>query len=201
MPRAGTTVDERIAELRARKAGQRPTPIGQVKERLRPVQSRPEPLPKLPTSAWRGGGPSRTRLIQSTRKARFLEAFAEIGIIGPALEQAGIAARSTLFKWLEHDEQFAFQYRQAEQASIERLEEEARRRAVDGTAVERTAYYRGQAVGSDVRTEYSDGLLTMLLRAKAPEKYRERLDLQVAQVIKAVAGFDPLEVLGTATHS
>src|SRR5262245_43564470 len=44
-------------------------------------------------------------------------------------------------------------------------------------------------------TEYSDQLLMFLLRGLKPEKYRDRVDLQVTPVIKAVGGFDPGDVL------
>jgi hypothetical protein len=44
-------------------------------------------------------------------------------------------------------------------------------------------------------TEYSDQLLMFLLRGLKPEKYRDRIDVQVTPVIKAVGGFDPGDVL------
>ncbi len=42
---------------------------------------------------------------------------------------------------------------------------------------------------------YSDQLLMFLFRARAPERYRDRVDVSVAPIIKAVAGFDPTDVI------
>jgi hypothetical protein len=53
----------------------------------------------------------------------------------------------------------------------ERLEQEARRRAVEGT--KKNVYYQGEPCG--VNTEYSDTLLIFLLKGAKPEKYAERV--------------------------
>ena len=58
-------------------------------------------------------------------------------------------------------------------ASIARLqaaEDEAFRRAVEGT--EEPVYHKGKVCGSVRR--YSDGLLTLLLKAGDPDKYADR---------------------------
>ena len=55
------------------------------------------------------------------------------------------------------------------------LEDEAHRRAFDGT--EEPVFHQGQECGS-VR-KYSDTLAIFLLKAHAPEKYRERQDVNV----------------------
>jgi hypothetical protein len=34
-----------------------------------------------------------------------------------------------------------------------------------------------------------------LLRARAPERYRDRVDVSLTPTIKAVAGFDPADVV------
>lgn len=87
-------------------------------------------------------------------KKVFLEAFAELGIVGHASRAAGID-RNTVYYWLEHDEQFAIAYRHAELAATEALEREAARRAVAG----------------------SDVLLIFLLKARKPAMYRERYEV------------------------
>lgn len=87
------------------------------------------------------------------------------------------------------------EYRQAEARATEVLEREAWRRAIEGSPYTRTSYYRGEPVGTDHKIEYSDQLLTLLLRARAPERYREKVDLAVSQVVKAIAGVDPSSVL------
>ena len=115
------------------------------------------------------------------RKKLFLEDFALGGIVGRAATAAGVE-RTTVYLWLEHDETFAQAFRQAELRSVEVLEEEARRRAVDG--VEKPVYQNGKLVGH-VR-EYSDTLLIFTLKARAPDKYRERFDLRASVQVQAV---------------
>lgn len=173
-----------------------------IEERLNRVAgkaSTPKPPPE-PVRLKRGrppGGPSLARDRRASKRKRFLEAYAEQGNLGYACEQAGVS-RTAIYNWLEHDERFALEYRQAELRSVERLEEEAHRRAVTGVDHKRTVYYHGQPVGVETRTEWSDQLLTLMLRARHPERYRETLGLNVSQVIKSIQGFDAGEVLGTA---
>lgn len=127
-------------------------------------------------------------------KHAFLEAYGHYGNIGHCCDLAGVS-RSTFYGWQEHDAEFAMAFQQAEKRALETLEQEAWRRAVEGSPYTRTSYYRGEPVGTDHKIEYSDQLLTLLLRAKAPERYREKMDLAVSQVIKTVAGVDPSTVL------
>ena len=135
-------------------------------------------------------------LARSKRaKHAFLKHFSHWGIVTHACRLSGISSTSTVYAWLEHDEEFAIAYRQAEQASLEVLEREAFRRATEGSPYKRTSYWKGQPVGTDEKTEYSDALMVTLLRARAPEKYRENLTLNVTQVVKAVAGVDPESVV------
>ncbi len=110
-------------------------------------------------------------------KKRFLDEFSEVGIISRAAEAAGVG-RTTVYDWQEHDDQFAYAFRQAEIRSTEVLESEARRRAVDGVEKHRRVYdNRGNLIDEYVETTYSDTLLIFLLKARSPEKYRERHDI------------------------
>ena len=68
------------------------------------------------------------------------------------------------------DPVFAAAWRKAFAEGTAALEDEALRRAVEGT--EQPIYYAGQLVGST--RVYSDRLLMFLLKARRPEKYRER---------------------------
>lgn len=132
---------------------------------------------------------------QSVRvKHAFLATYARYGNIGYSAVQVGVV-RSTIYDWLEHDEQFALGFRQAEAAAVEVLEQEAWRRAVEGSPYTRTSYWHGEPVGTDSKIEYSDALMTLLLKARAPDKYRDKLDVNVQQVVKTVVGLDPAEVL------
>lgn len=128
---------------------------------------------------------------QSSRaRERFLDAYATTGNMSAAARLANIN-RNTIYQWEEHDETFAAAMREAGIQATEALEREAWRRAKDG--IPEPVFQHGKLVGSIQR--YSDNLLMFLLRARAPERYRDRVDVSVTPVIKAVAGFDPADVL------
>lgn len=116
-------------------------------------------------------------LRSAHRKKRFLEAFSETGIVSHACEAAGVPRRS-VYMWQEHDDQFALEFQQAEIRATEVLEQEARRRAVAGVDKQRRVYdSRGNLIDEYAETTYSDTLLIFLLKARAPEKYRDRHDI------------------------
>ena len=142
----------------------------------------------------RGPKPGKTQAQHARAQHAFLESYKQWANISFACEQAGIARR-TIYNWLEHDETFSLAFKQAGEAATERLEKEAWRRATEGTPYSRTSYYRGEPVGTDHKIEYSDNLMMLLLRARRPDLYREKLDVAVNQVIKTVAGVDPASVL------
>jgi hypothetical protein len=127
-------------------------------------------------------------------KHAFLQQYARFGNLGYSAALVGVH-RNSVYEWLERDEAFSAAFHQAEAAAVEVLEQEAWRRAVEGSPYERTSYWHGEPVGTDRKIEYSDALMTLLLRARAPEKYREKLDVNVQQVVKTVVGLDPSEVL------
>ena len=140
----------------------------------------------------RSGRHSPTRSAQAKRA--FLEDFKLWANISSACRVAAVE-RNTYYLWLERDEQFALAVKQADAAATERLEREAYRRAVEGSPYKRTSYWHGEPVGTDEKIEYSDNLLMLLLRARRPDLYREKIDATVTQVIKTVAGIEPASVL------
>jgi len=109
--------------------------------------------------------------------------------------RAHALSRSTVRHWQETDDQFTAAFQQAEVIATERLEGEAWRRAVEGTPYKRTSYWHGEPVGTDEKIEFSDTLLLALLRARAPDRYRDKVDVTVNQTIKAIGGVLPHEVL------
>jgi len=139
-------------------------------------------------------GPSATRVRLVRAKHAFLADFALWANITSACQVAGIH-RNTYYSWLERDPAFALGLKQADAAATERLEREAYRRAVVGSPYKRTSYWKGEPVGTDEKIEYSDQLLMLLLRARRPETYREKVDLNVTTVVKTIAGLDPASVL------
>ena len=123
------------------------------------------------------GRPGRAFTGAACRKAAFLAAYRLCGNIYRAAQEARIA-RCTIYEWRAHDHEFDLACREAEVEAVERLEEEARRRAYDGVTREHGIYYRGQKVATEIITEYSDSLLMFLLKALRPEKYKERLTVE-----------------------
>jgi len=136
-------------------------------------------------------GPYRSA-SQRVKKDHFLAAYRLNGNITRAAAEAGIH-RVTVFRWQESDERFSLQMRQAMEASIDLLEEEARRRAYQGTT--KPIYQGGKLVGAE--QEYSDTLLIFLLKGARPTRYRDNARIEVAS--DAPAGVPPsVEVLTEA---
>jgi hypothetical protein len=140
-------------------------------------------------------GRPRKNAVQTVRaKHAFLEAYAQWANISYACKISGVA-RQNVYDWQERDEEFSAAFHRAEAAATERLEREAWRRAVEGSPYERTSYWHGEPVGTDRKIEYSDQLMMLLLRARRPDLYREKVDVAVNQVVKTIAGVDPSTVL------
>lgn len=107
-------------------------------------------------------------------KSVFIEALKETGIVGRAAEKASVG-RSTVYLERECDEEFAEQWEEALECHVETLEAEADRRAVQGTG--KPVFFQGLECGTI--QEYSDTLLIFRLKALAPEKYRERMSVDI----------------------
>jgi hypothetical protein len=113
-------------------------------------------------------------------KKKFLEAFRRHGNVTWAAKEAGLPYRTAPYEWQEHDDQFAAAFRDAEIEATEVLEAEAYRRGHDG--VDEPVFHQGVAVGA-VR-KYSDTLLIFMLKARNPEKYRDRHDVKHSGEVK-----------------
>lgn len=100
-----------------------------------------------------------------------LEAYGQLGNITAAAEKVNIE-RKTHYRWIEKDPKYAKAFEEKTTEAIERLEQEARRRAVDGTL--KPVFQNGVQVGT-VR-EFSDTLLIFLLKGANPNKYRDRME-------------------------
>lgn len=110
--------------------------------------------------------------VRGDWKPRFIEAFREHKLITPACEAVGVG-RTTVYDARRNDEEFAAKWAEVETEMVEAMEREAYRRAVEG--VRKPLVSAGKHV-TDV-VEYSDGLLQFLLKARRPEQYRERHDI------------------------
>lgn len=120
-----------------------------------------------------------TKAQTAQQKKKFLEAFASLGIVSTAARAAG-ADRRAVYRWLEHDEAFAFAYRQAELDACDVLVQAAVKRAVQGVPHETRQFDRnGKLIDTSVETKYSDSLLMFLIKKRDPS-YREasKVDIQ-----------------------
>lgn len=113
-------------------------------------------------------------MILHHKKRAFLVAYSEVGNISRAAEIAGVS-RQIHYHWLKEDTDYEEAFMQADQQACDRLEQEARRRAVEG--VTKPVYQGGKQVGTV--QEYSDTLLIFLLKGARPEKYKDRLQQEV----------------------
>lgn len=111
------------------------------------------------------------RQTQQLKKA-FLVAFAEHGNVSQACRTVGLAARSTVYRWQEHDDDFAAAYREAELVANDAINTEIRRRGLEGWL--EPVYQGGLQVG--VIRKFSDTLLIFLAKGRMPEVYRERVE-------------------------
>lgn len=115
-----------------------------------------------------------TRAQTAHLKSRFIEHFALMGNVSKACEATG-CSRRVIYDWQHKDEEFALAMHEANLMATEVLEAEAWERATAGS--EKPVYQNGALVG--YVPEKSDTLLIFLLKARAPEKYRERFDHRV----------------------
>ena len=104
------------------------------------------------------------------KQADFLAYFSELASVTKAAKKAKVP-RCNIYLWLKEDKTFKELYEFACVEALGALEDEAVRRAYEGTI--KPVYQGGKKVGG-IR-EYSDTLLTVLLKARAPEKYKERV--------------------------
>ena len=104
----------------------------------------------------------------NSKKAAFLSAFSQLGVLTAAAKRSKVNRRSH-FRWMKKDPAYAAAFLVAEDRAIEVMESEARRRAVKGTV--KPVFWKGKRCGG-IR-EFSDLLMIFLLKAKRPAIYRE----------------------------
>jgi len=114
--------------------------------------------------------------LNRDRQQRFLTALAETGIVSVAVEIAG-TSRTRVYELRKRDSAFAEAWEEAEEQAADALEAEAWRRAVTG--VPEPLVSAGKVVRDDdgqplAIRRYSDTLLLALLKARRPEKFKDR---------------------------
>jgi hypothetical protein len=149
-------------------------------------------------SEHKGGGPLSPEQ-RERKQARFLKAYRESGNIKASCKAAGIN-RSTFYDWRDHDEVFQAQLPDAMEDARDTLEYAAYERAVKG--IESPVVSMGRIVYEEVpvldehgkpqqdehgkplmqhgkplmERKYSDALLTTLLKANLPKKYKDKVE-------------------------
>jgi hypothetical protein len=104
-------------------------------------------------------------------QAPFIQRLSETGNVSAACRKARIS-RTRAYVVRDEDEAFKSAWDEALLVATEALELEARRRAMGYLE---SVYHQGEKVGSIRR--YSDTLMIFLLKAHAPEKYRDKVDI------------------------
>lgn len=100
----------------------------------------------------------------------FQQVLGDTGQVGKAAAAISVS-RVTAYRWRKEHPDFAAAWDEGLRIATIALEDEARRRAQEGT--DKPVYQNGQLVGT-VR-EYSDTLAIFLLKACNPAKYRDRV--------------------------
>jgi hypothetical protein len=108
-------------------------------------------------------------------KAAFCAKLASCCNVGHACKAADIS-RDTAYEWRNTDKDFERAWDEAMKRGVSALEDIAHDRAFEGVA--KPVYQMGEKVGTI--TEYSDTLAIFLLKAHAPEKYRENSKIELA---------------------
>ena len=113
--------------------------------------------------------------LTQTRQRYFLKALSETGSVTTAAEVAG-TSRTRIYELRKADPAFATAWEEAEEIAADRLEDEARRRALKG--VPEPLVSAGRLVRDDdgqpiMVQRYSDNLLLALIKARRPPR-RER---------------------------
>jgi len=108
------------------------------------------------------------------RLTAFCAALAETCNVGRACAAVGIS-RMSAYNWRQDSPEFAAAWERAMRAGLLALEDEAHRRAFEGT--EEPVFHLGAECGT-VR-KYSDTLAIFLLKAHDPRKYRENASMEI----------------------
>lgn len=120
---------------------------------------------------------------------RFLAAYRITGQVTAAAKAANVDKRLH-YRWLKTSEGYKKAFADAQKEAAQLLEDEAVRRATEGTL--EPVFYQGIKCG--VVRRYSDGLMQFLLRGFNPEKYGHKaqitgpnggpIEVSIAEVIR-----------------
>lgn len=103
------------------------------------------------------------------RKKDFLQKLEVTASITRACKLSKVPRR-TVYDWIDDDPEFVIALEESKKIAIEALQDEAVRRAFEGTV--KPVFHQGKVVGKI--KEYSDTLMVLLLKGNMPDKYKER---------------------------
>ncbi|TPM39596.1 terminase [Mesorhizobium sp. B2-3-4] len=109
------------------------------------------------------------------KEAAFFDTLRDGQSVTAACINAGIS-RTAAYEWRDADDEFRKMWDEAVDEGTDRLEDEAHRRARDG--VQKPVYQGGKRVG-EIR-EYSDTLTIFLLKARRPDKFKDRVSTEIS---------------------
>lgn len=109
---------------------------------------------------------------KSEWKPNFIESLRKTANVSRSASEAGISRRM-VYKEREKSDGFGEAWDDAIEEGLDYLEEEARRRAYEGTL--KPVYQRGEEVG--VIREFSDTLMIFLLKGRRREVYGDRREV------------------------
>jgi hypothetical protein len=107
-----------------------------------------------------------TEAVQS----RFFSLLAQGWTVSKAARSVG-TSKERVYQLRRSNLAFRDAFQRAYEEGTQRLEDEARRRAVDGIIKRTPHFYKGGKIGETISREYSDELLMFLLKARRPEVY------------------------------
>src|SRR6516164_10641138 len=113
--------------------------------------------------------------LTRARRENFLKVLADTGSVTAAVAAAG-TSRTRVYELRKTDTAFAAAWDEAEDIATDRLEDEARRRAVEGVAgplVSAGKLVRGDDGQPITVRRYSDNLLLALIKARRPPRARK----------------------------
>lgn len=114
---------------------------------------------------------NRTTLTEE-KKDKFITFLSANPNVAAAAKKIRVS-RDTLYRHKKEDEAFAQAWDSAIEEGTDALEDEAVRRALEGT---KKPVYQGGKLAGHVQ-EYSDTLLIFLLKGRRPEKYRDKVEV------------------------
>jgi hypothetical protein len=118
----------------------------------------------------------RSRVLDEEARDRVLGHLRAIPNVARAARMVGVSV-SSIYALRDRDDDFAAEMKDAIDEGIERMEEEAHRRAFVGYSGKPVVDREGRIVTEVV--EYSDSLAALLLRAHRPSKYRDNVTAEI----------------------